>query len=272
MKGLLDWQDEKVVDIYDEVSLWSAPFGRLLLENIPMRRGMKVLDLGFGTGFPLVELSQRLGNESQIYGVDIWEAAMERTRKKISTLEIENITIFNHSATKIELDNDSIDLVTSNLGINNFEDRQQVYSEVSRILKEGGSLALTTNPVGTFRELFEVFDDSLKYCGLDKERILLEGYLKKRNTKEGIIREIEQVNLKHILTRHDETNMRFTCSRSMLDHNLMRIGFRAGWNQFVGKENQLMFYNNVIKKIDNHIEEHGEFRITIPMLYLEFVK
>ena len=52
MKKILDWQDQSVADIFDEATLWSAPFGRLLLENIPMKPVGRVVDIGFGTGFP----------------------------------------------------------------------------------------------------------------------------------------------------------------------------------------------------------------------------
>ena len=67
MKPIINWQDPKIVNIFDELSLWSSFFGRLLLENIPMREGMCVLDLGFGTGFPLVELVQTLWCEIENY-------------------------------------------------------------------------------------------------------------------------------------------------------------------------------------------------------------
>ena len=61
MKPLLDWQNPEIVDIYDEVNLWSAPFGLLLLEQLPMQPGLTIVDVGFGTGFPLIELAQRFG-------------------------------------------------------------------------------------------------------------------------------------------------------------------------------------------------------------------
>ena len=57
MKSLLDWRSPAVADIYDKVTLWSAPFRWMLLENIPMQPGARVLDIGFGTGFPLIELA-----------------------------------------------------------------------------------------------------------------------------------------------------------------------------------------------------------------------
>jgi arsenite methyltransferase len=36
-------------ELYDELPLWSAPFGLLLLERVPMRPGLTVLDVGAGT-------------------------------------------------------------------------------------------------------------------------------------------------------------------------------------------------------------------------------
>lgn len=74
MKGILDYQSGEVVNIFDAASLWAAPFGRLLLENIPMRAQSQVLDIGFGTGFPLIELSQRFGEDSTIIIQKIVEA------------------------------------------------------------------------------------------------------------------------------------------------------------------------------------------------------
>jgi len=37
MKSKLDWQKMEVVNVFDEATLWAAPFGRLLLEDIPMQ-------------------------------------------------------------------------------------------------------------------------------------------------------------------------------------------------------------------------------------------
>ncbi|MEE9430720.1 MAG: class I SAM-dependent methyltransferase [Melioribacteraceae bacterium] len=93
MKKLLDYKCKEVVNIFDEVTLWSAPFGRLLLENIPMKSEAKIVDIGFGTGFPLIELSQRFGEKSKIYGIDIWEEGINRTKDKINTLELNNIEL-----------------------------------------------------------------------------------------------------------------------------------------------------------------------------------
>jgi arsenite methyltransferase len=53
----IDLSNHDVVAAYDELPLWSATFGLLLFRHVPMQLGMKVLDVGCGTGFPLLELA-----------------------------------------------------------------------------------------------------------------------------------------------------------------------------------------------------------------------
>ena len=51
----IDFDQPGVVEQYDELPLWSAPFGLLLLDRVPLMPGLVVLDVGAGTGFLTVE-------------------------------------------------------------------------------------------------------------------------------------------------------------------------------------------------------------------------
>ena len=67
-----------VAGVMDELSLWSARFGLLLLEHVELRTGMQILDLGCGTGFPTFELAQLGGAACRVIGVDVWRDALAR--------------------------------------------------------------------------------------------------------------------------------------------------------------------------------------------------
>ena len=272
MKKILDWKSEEVVNIYDEVTLWSAPFGRLLLEQMPMQKGASVLDIGFGTGFPLIELSQRFGSESQIYGIDIWEAGIHRTREKIRIFEIEHIKILEKSATEIDMEDNQIEIVTSNLGVNNFQEISKVYREIRRVLKPTGSLCITTNPIGTFAELFEVFESLMAGMELKNALAELEKYVARRKDKSAIVKELEEHGIRLVKSKSDSTIMRFLDGEALLDHSLIRIAFRETWEQMIGKEKVHEFFIKLRSKIDEIVAVEGEFKMTIPMLYLEFEK
>jgi len=272
MKGTLDWQSKEVVNVFDEISLWSAPFGRLLLENIPMKANAKVLDIGFGTGFPLIELGQRFGEGSKIYGMDIWAEAILRAKEKIRIFQLENIEIIEQSAEQIPLPQNELDLICSNLGVNNFEKKDEVLKECHRVLKQGGTLCITTNPTGTFEELFQLFKQILVDLQLEKTQLEFQKYLAHRDTKDAIEKEITQMGFRLVKTITDQTSVRFVSAKAILDYALIRIGFLAYWEQLIPKDQHRLFFENLIELIDQEIKKNGEFRMTIPMLYMEFQK
>jgi ubiquinone/menaquinone biosynthesis C-methylase UbiE len=272
MKGTLNWQHKEVVNIFDEVNLWSAPFGRLLLENIPMAQAATVLDIGFGTGFPLIELSQRFGETSQIYGIDIWKEAIIRTKEKIRVLKLNNIEIFEQSAEKIPLPDNEIDLICSNLGVNNFENKEEVFRECHRVLKPNGHFCISTNPVGTFSELFTLFEEILLELKQDAAASAFREYVQHRETKESIEKEVTAFGFTLTKSVSDKTNIRFVNSMALLNHGLIRIGFLESWQNIVPEKYQNRFFEALSHKIDGEIKRAGAFSISIPMLYIEFMK
>ncbi|RYZ36396.1 MAG: hypothetical protein EOP49_32615 [Sphingobacteriales bacterium] len=70
--------DESSVSIFDELPLWSAPFGLLLLKHFELAPFMTVVYIGSGAGFPLMEFAGRLGSSAKLYGVDTWAQANPR--------------------------------------------------------------------------------------------------------------------------------------------------------------------------------------------------
>lgn len=68
-------------DLFDELPLWPAPFGLALLDRVRLVPGLVALDVGYGTGFPRVELAQRLGRTARVHDVDPCEGALARVRR-----------------------------------------------------------------------------------------------------------------------------------------------------------------------------------------------
>ena len=270
MKKFLDWQLKEVADIYDEVPLWSAPFGKLLLDNIPMKPNCQIVDIGFGTGFPLIELAQRFGKGSHVYGVDLWHTAIQRAKQKIQTLQIDNISIFEQNAENIPLEDNTIDLVSSNLGINNFENKIAVLKEAYRILKPGGKLCITTNPIGTFHELFSIFQTVIE--GIQIPTKPLEDYIAHRSTKEIIIHDFTQHGFQYTKAETDTAIIRFASAQALFDHGLLRIGFRESWGKLIPNEYKDSFFEQSIALVQRTIDDAGSFVMSIPILYMEFEK
>ena len=153
----VDIDSPDFADLYDELPLWSAPFGLWLLDHCPLGPGLTFLDLGAGTGFVTVELAERCGPASTVIAVDPWEAAMARLRRKVAQRRLGHVRLLQQDATRIELPDRSVDVIVSNLGVNNFDDPAAVMQVCARVARPGASFVLTTNLVGHMAEFYAVF-------------------------------------------------------------------------------------------------------------------
>ena len=136
----VDLDDPRVLSAFDELPLWSAPFGLRLLERVRFRPGLTVLDLGCGAGFPLLELAQRLGPAGRVVGIDPWEAGLLRAREKASTYGADRAHLVRAVGEHLPLRDDSVDLVVSNNGLNNVSDGAIVLAECLRVCRPGAQL------------------------------------------------------------------------------------------------------------------------------------
>ena len=177
-----DFASPSVIAAYDELPLWSAMFGLLLLEEVPLTGIRTALDAGCGTGFPLIELAERLGRSAVVHGVDPWGAALARAAEKVTCRGTLNVTLHEASATAMPFADGHFDLIVSNLGLNNFDDRTGAVRECRRVAKKGSVLALTTNLQGHMRELYSIFEEVLTRRGLKDELLSLHEHVAHRAT------------------------------------------------------------------------------------------
>ena len=126
-----------------------------------IRDSNRVLDIGSGTGFPLFELAERLGSNCKCFGIDLWKNANDRANKKILIYNLDNVEIIEGTGENLPFEDMSIDLIVSNLGINNFSNPQKVFNECKRVLNSGSNLVITTNLNGHWVEFYKVFEETL---------------------------------------------------------------------------------------------------------------
>jgi ubiquinone/menaquinone biosynthesis C-methylase UbiE len=108
-----DFNSLQVIAAYDEVALWSAMFGLLLLEEVPLANVTNALDVGCGTGFPLIELAERLGDRAHFHGIDPWSGGLKRAAEKIAGRGTRNVTLHEGSATAMPFADATFDLIVS---------------------------------------------------------------------------------------------------------------------------------------------------------------
>lgn len=265
-----DLNSNILVEVFDELPLWSAPFGLSLLEKIIYRRGINVLDIGCGTGFPLTEIAMRLGNTCKIYGIDPWEAALTRARKKIEVYNIKNIELISGFAENIPLETNSIDLIISNNGLNNVADIEQSLQECSRVIKRGGQFLQTMNLDGTMLEFYSIMKNVLKELGLEESIQLMQKHIhKKRMPINDYFMLLRKNNFSIESVTYEKFYYRFTDGTSMLNHFFIRLAFLDSWKSIAPEEKQSEIFQIIENRINEQVKDNSFFKLSVPFAVID---
>jgi len=267
-----DWREPAIAELYDELPLWSSYFGKILLDKIPLRHNMTVLDAGFGTGFPLIEIAQRLRSSSLVYGIDQWDAAFNRAQRKIETFRINNINLFKGSASDMPFENNFFDFMTANLVLNNLEEQDKAINEFYRVIKPGGGLFMTSNLTGHMQEFYEVFADTLTELNMESCKEELNKNIEHRLSIELISNKLKNAGFKNLHIEQDKFYMRFADGSALLNHSFVIIGFIDGWKNIIPDNEKEKFFTKLEENLNIYSNEKGELKLTIPMLYIQAVK
>lgn len=120
--------------------------GKMLMPYLPNRNDLTVLDLGAGTGFFTDILASTY---QQVIGLDISNQMLKFAQQN----RTDNIKWIEADAYKLPLQNNSIDLIYSNLMIQWCDPLKTVLDEIIRVLKPGGLFIFSTLIDGTLYEL-----------------------------------------------------------------------------------------------------------------------
>ena len=139
------------------VMLWGSRFGKMrlrdrILDSLNLSGNEKVLDVGCGHGLMLIGAAKRLTG-GKAYGIDIWDSADQSSNSARATMQNaqaegvkDRVDLQDGDARMIPFPDNSFDIVLSSWVIHNMKaesDRSKAISEIVRVLKPGGRLAIT---------------------------------------------------------------------------------------------------------------------------------
>jgi arsenite methyltransferase len=270
-----DWNynSERLIEVFDELPLWAAPFGLKLLDGIRYKKGIQALDIGFGAGFPLTEIAMRLGKDSKIYGIDPWNAAVDRAEKKIDNYAIQNIEIIRGVAENIPIKDNSIDLIVSNNGLNNVTDLDKALSECARIMKSDGQFIQTMNLNETMIEFYSTMEKILTDLKLENclDNMRNQIYTK-RKPLDQYLEQIKSHGFSVASVNHDKFEYKFVDGTTMLNHYFIRLAFIDGWKSIVPNEKQEEVFELIENELNLKSTNDGIFTLSVPFVVIDCKK
>jgi len=169
----------------NDMEKWEAKNGVAFLKKVGLKSGQTVLDFGCRVGHYTIPAANVVGNNGIVYAVDKEQQVLNELKQKAVPLNLKNIRTINSSGrVQIDLENNSIDVVLfyDVLHYHEKKDREKLYAEAYRILKQDGLLSVypkhtsEDNPIMEFQNLSlgeikqEIQNSNFvfgkKYCGL----------------------------------------------------------------------------------------------------------
>lgn len=108
-----------------------------------LKEGEVVLDLGCGAGFDVFLASREVGFSGKVIGVDMTEEMIKKAENNAEKNKITNVEFLLGEIENLPIEDNTIDVIISNCVVNLSPDKEQVFKEAKRVLKNDGRLAIS---------------------------------------------------------------------------------------------------------------------------------
>lgn len=149
------------ISIHDKYSTNKMGFGNWIFSNYEIKPGMKVLELGCGTGSMWLNQSSTIQTCSQLILSDFSQGMLDTAKNTLhqyNSIEYQVIDIQN-----IPFPDNHFDVVIANMMLYHVPDIQKGLQEVSRILKKDGTFYAATYGI---HGIIEYLSECLKQYGV----------------------------------------------------------------------------------------------------------
>ncbi len=112
-------------------------------EYAGIEKGHRVLDLGSGAGNDCFVARALVGEEGEVTGLDFTDAMLEKARLNNEKLGYTNVRFVKGDIEEMPLPDVSFDVVISNCVLNLVPDKNKAFSQIFRVLKNGGHFCVS---------------------------------------------------------------------------------------------------------------------------------
>jgi arsenite methyltransferase len=136
------YPDELLAAVPGDVASFSLGCGDPI-SLAALQPGQSVLDLGSGGGLDCFLAAKKVGESGYVIGVDMTPEMLAKARASAERMGVKNVEFRHGFLENLPVDDNSIDVTISNCVINLSPDKAKVFSEVFRVLRPGGKLAVS---------------------------------------------------------------------------------------------------------------------------------
>lgn len=268
--------DQLVVETYSQEAAHFDEFGHGLSEKSDRRLsdvvfakpGDYCLDIATGTGNLALALASRVDPDGKVVAIDLAQGMLDFATRKARALKVKNIEFKKMDAMHLEFDDNTFDVVTCGLAVFYFPDIPATLTEMCRVLKPGGTLAISSaDPEIAFSPLSEPYMARLHKVS-EELQIMPPDYpeaARLTRTKDGLQRLLREGGMERIEVRVESVPVHFTSP-----DDWWKYGRGSTWGDLVLKdmpEDKLAEFEQAhLKEVQKHFSEDG-VKTATPVLF-----
>lgn len=165
---------------YQEPDRYTWQYPERVIKALKLEEGMKVADLGSGTGYFTFRLADEVGSSGMVYAIDVDVEMNDIVDKQAVAKQMENVmTVL--AVAHDPLIPEKVDLIFSVNAYHHLKDRADYFKNAARYLKPGGRVAIIDFREGAYRHFtkLQTMLEEFKAAGYGLDKTI--GFLPKQN-------------------------------------------------------------------------------------------
>lgn len=155
---------------YDNAALRFFPYtADRMVEYLKPHRGWTVLDVATGTGALALALSQSVGQDGRVMGIDLSEWMLARAEANLKKMSLDNVDLIQMDAEQPDFQSDFFHAVTCSFGLFFIPDMLRALTQWRRMTRPKGVVLFSSFTEKAFAQLGGCFMEDLAAAGVDMQ-------------------------------------------------------------------------------------------------------
>ena len=160
------------------MELWRPPrWRKKWLEKSGVKKGLVVLEEGFGFGTSPIIASKIVGSEGKVYALDVMPINVATLWIRTKLRKLKNLNLILADAKYTGISNKSVDIVFLCDAFHDFSDKKGTIKELFRVLKKDGKIAILEDSIKKAKNaiklinqigLFSLLEQEGRFCKFQK--------------------------------------------------------------------------------------------------------